>query len=256
MRYKALRQLCNKRAMTLIEVVIALALFSMVAVFTVSNTAIGFKLKKKLVDSSDYYHNVRTALRHLDRDISLAYHSYQDTKQGELNRQQKVSTTPTDTNLYTIGTFFKGTKDKLLFSSSSYQRLYKNTNETDTSEVSYYLEPEEKSPGLYDLYKRQSTFIDENIEEGGSKYLIASGIESMNFRYLSTEAKDGDASWVDKWDSTAGDYVGMFPLAVEVTMVFIPPKNAGQKLTVVEKIRILNPNNMTSSTTTTTGGTN
>jgi general secretion pathway protein J len=230
--------------MTLIEVIIALALFSMVAVFTVSSTTVGLKLKKKIQGSGDYYHNARTAIRQLDRDIGLAYHSYQDTKQGELNKQQQIATHVYDNVWPPLSSFFKGEKDKLLFSSSSHQRLYKNTNEEDISEVSYYLEADDKNPGLFNLFKRQTTFIDEDIEHGGSTYLIANGIESMTFRYLRAEAKDGDEYWVDKWDSTAGDYVSKFPLAVEVTLVFVPIQQPEKKLTVVQKIKILNPNNV------------
>ncbi len=242
MQYRTLHRSYNTKAMTLIEVVIALALFSMLAVFTVSSTSVGLRLKKKVQGSSDYYHNARTAIRQLDRDIGLAYHSYQDTIQGELNRKQVVTTNPYET--YTIGSFFKGEKSKLLFSSSSHQRLYKNTNEEDLSEVAYYLEPDEKNEGLFNLYKRQSTFIDEDMEQGGSLYLIANGIESMTFRYLRTEAKDGDEYWVDKWDSTAGDFVSKFPLAVEVTLVFVPIQQPEKRLKVVQKIKILNPNNV------------
>jgi general secretion pathway protein J len=256
MQYKTSPQSC-KRAMTLIEVVIALALFSLVAVFTVSNTSVGLKIKQKLSGSSDYYHNIRTALRHMDRDISLAYHAYQDTKQGELNRQLLLTTSPKDALTYTTGSFFKGEKNKLLFSSSSHQRLYKNTTETDTSEVAYYLEEDNKNQGLFNLYKRQSAFIDEDFDHGGSLYLIANGIESIEFRYLSTETKNGDEYWVDKWDSTAGDFVSMFPLAVEVTLVFSPIKQAEKKFKVVQKIKILNPNNtgpVTSATSKASGG--
>ena len=241
MQYKTLPP-SYKKGMTLIEVIIAMALFSMVAVFTVSSTSVGMRLKKKIQGSSDYYHNARTAIRQLDRDISLAYHAYQDTRQGELNRKQILSTNPYE--VYTIDSFFKGEKEKLFFSSSSHQRLYKNTNETDTCEVVYYLEPDDKNPGLFNLYKRQSTFIDEDIEQGGSLYLIANGVESMTFRYLRTEAKDGEEYWVDKWDSTTGDFVSKFPLAVEVTLVFVPLQQPEKKLKVVQKIKILNPNNV------------
>jgi general secretion pathway protein J len=247
MGYKTLHQSCN-RAMTLIEVVIALALFSLIALFTVSNTSVGFKIKSKLLASSDYYHNVRTALRQLDRDISLAYHAYQDTKQGETYKQQRLIAGTKNSSTNDVGSFFKGEKNKLLFSSASHQRLYKNTNETETSEVAYYLKEDENTPGVFDLYKRQSFFIDEDIEKGGSLYLVASGIESMSFRYLSTEARDGEPNWVEKWDSTAGDFVGMFPLAVEVTLVFTPQqKGSEQQLKMVQKIKILNPNNVGSS---------
>jgi len=252
MRYKRSHQSC-KKAMTLIEVVIALALFSLVAVFTVSNTSVGFKIKSKLLASSDYYHNVRTALRQLDRDISLAYHAYMDTKQGEIYKQQRLLA-GTDFTGNETGSFFKGERNKILFSASSHQRLYKNTTETDTSEISYYLKEDEVSSGTFNLYKRQSAFIDEDIENGGSLYLVASGIESMSFRYLSAEARSGEEYWVEKWDSTAGDFIGQFPLAVEVTLVFSPQqKKTEQELKIVQKIKILNPNNVGSATNLSTG---
>jgi general secretion pathway protein J len=230
--------------MTLIEVVIALALFSLVAMFTISSTSLGLRLKQKIQGSSDYYHNARTAMRQLDRDISLAYHAYLDTKQGELNKKQQIAAHLYDNVYPQLSSLFKGEKDKLLFSSSSHQRLYKNTNEEDTCITAYYLEADDKNPGLFNLYKRQSTFIDEDTEHGGAVYLIANGIESMSFRYLRTEAKDGDEYWVDKWDSTAGDFVDTFPLGVEVTLVFVPIQQPEKKLKVVQKIRILNPNNI------------
>jgi len=236
--------------MTLIEVVIALAIFSFVAIVTVSQTSTGFKMKNKLLASSDYYHNIRTALRQLDRDIGLAYHAYQDTKQGELYKQKNISAGTYTFTANVPGSFFKGEKDKLLFSSSSHQRLYKNTNETDTSEISYYLQEDEKNPGTFNLYKRQSSFIDEDIENGGSLYLVANGIESMSFRYLSTEAMNGEEYWVEKWDSTSGDFISTFPLAVEVTLVFAPlQKNSEEKLKIVQEIKILNTNNINSSST-------
>ena len=253
MLYKHFHQSC-KKAMTLIEVVIALALFSLIAVFTVSNTSVGFKIKSKLLASSDYYHNMRTALRQLDRDISLAYHAYQDTKQGEIYKQQRLTAGAYDLSNNELSSFFKGEKNKLLFSASSHQRLYKNTNETDTSEISYYFQEDEQNPGIFDLYKRQTSFIDEDIENGGSLYLVASGIESMTFRYLSAEAREGEEYWSERWDSTSGEFIGMFPMAVEVTLVFAAQqKKTEQQLKVVQKIKILNPNNIGSLANISTG---
>ena len=230
--------------MTLIEVVIALALFSLIAVFTASNTSVSLRLKEKLSGTSDYYHNVRTALRHFERDISLAFHSSHDTKLGEYYRQQNLEEEAYGTQNLRPYTFFYGDKDRLLFSTSAHQRKYKDVNETDIVEVEYYLEQQKDMPGVYDLYKRHSGLVDNLFEEGWQTYVIASGIESMKFRYLSTKLNNGEPYWVDKWYSNEGDFVSMFPQAVELDIVFSPIAKEQQKLRVLQKIKILNPNNI------------
>ncbi len=236
--------------MTLIEVIIALAIFSIISVFTVSSTDIGMRIKKKVSDQSDYYQALRTILRYFDRDISLAYHAFPDTKTGQMERLQAAKTNLLLT-VYTPSSYFKGTKEKLFFTSSSHQRIYKDTNETDTCKVSYYLEQDPDHPGIDNLVKRESPFIDDKIEESGAKYVIASGVQSLSFRYFSPKGVTDDGTWTDRWDSTEGEYINTFPLAVEVTIVLESLQNKDNKLKVVEKIKLLSPNNLDSTAITT-----
>jgi len=231
--------------MTLIEVIIALVLFSVISLFTISQTSVGLRIKKKVADTNDYYHAARTVLRSLNTEISLAFHAYSDTKLGEYYKSQAVFTGKLPGEVLNVVpfSFFKGTKDKLSFSSTAHQRMYKNTSETDTCEISYYLEPDPDSEGLYDLIKRESYFIDEKLEEGGPIFVIASGIESISFKYFSAKGATGDGTWLEMWNSIEGETISTFPLAVEVTIVFVSPKTPENKLTITEKIKLLNPNN-------------
>lgn len=237
--------------MTLIEVIIALAIFAVISVFTVTSTTVGMRIKKKISGENDYYHSVRTVLRYLDRDISLAFHAYSDTPIGYSNRTTASKTNPL-LSVYTPSSFFKGTKDKIFFTSTSHRRIYKDTNETDTCKVSYYLEQDADDPSIENLVKRESTFIDDKIEESGAKYIIASGVDSISFKYFSPKGISDDGTWSDTWDSTTGDNMNYFPLAVEVTIIMSPSDNKDQKLKVTEKIKLFNPNNLDSNTTTTT----
>jgi len=225
--------------MTLVEVMIALAIFSTVAIFAVTSTKTGMTIKSKVSDENDYYHTVRTMLRHMEKDISLAFHASLDTKQGLRYKQ--------DLPLYrnnVVFSFFKGTKDSLLFSSSTHRRMYKDTNETDTCEISYTIETDPKDPSKNNLVKRESPFIDEKIEEGGAKYVLAEGVENLRFRYLRPRIGESEPNWVDRWDSTQGEFIYMFPLAVEVSVDVISPVNKEKRLNIVQKIKILNPNNL------------
>lgn len=232
----------HSAGMTLIEVMIALAIFSTIAVFAVTSTRTGMTIKSKVSDENDYYHTVRTMLRHLQKDISLAFHASIDTRQGlEYKRQLPLYSNNV------VFSFFKGTKDSLLFSSSSHRRMYRDTNETDTCEISYTVETDPKDPSRNNLVKRESTFIDDKIEEGGAKYVLAEGIENLKFRYLRPKIGQMEPNWVDRWDSTQGEFMYMFPLAVEISVDVISPTNKEKKMSIVQKIKILNPNNLDSS---------
>jgi general secretion pathway protein J len=229
--------------MTLIEVMIALAIFSVISIFTISSTDMGLRIKSKITKQNDTYQTLRTILRYLDRDISLAFHAFSDTKTGEMSRTQAVAANPL-LAAYIPASFFKGTKDRLFFTSSSHQRMYKDTGETDTCKISYYIEQNPDDPEINDLIKRESTFIDDKIEESGARYVLASGVESISFKYYSPKGITEDGTWADVWDSTQGERMNTFPLAVEVTVVLASPENKEKKLKVVEKIKLINPNNL------------
>lgn len=235
--YKAMNKNC--KGMTLIEVMIALAIFSAVAVFAVMSTRTGMNIRSKVSDENDYYHTARTVLRHMQKDISLAFHSPLDTRRSVQYRQ-----TLPQFDQYQVFSFFRGTKDSILFSSSSHRRMYKDTNETDTCEISYTIETDQKDSSKNNLVKRESPFIDDKIEEGGAKYILAEGVEELRFRYLRPKIGEMEAAWVDRWDSTQGEFLYLFPVAVEVSMELISPTNKEKKIRLLQKIKILNPNNI------------
>ncbi len=229
----------RKSGMTLIEVMIALVIFSTIATFAVISTKTGMDIRAKVSNENDYYHTARTLLRHMEKDVSLAFHASLDTSLGQQNRQNQPQQ-----STYILASFFKGTKDSLLFSATSHKRMYKDTNETDTCEISYTVETDTKDTSKSNLVKRESTFIDDKIDEGGSKYILAEGVEKLQFRYLRPKIGESEPAWVDRWDSTQGDYIYMFPLAVEVSLELLSPTNKNQTLKVIQKIKILNPNNI------------
>ena len=233
----------SKKGMSLVEVVIALAIFSVISVFTVSSTSMGIRIKKKIGRESDYYHGVRVVLRTVNRDISLAYHDFSDTGYAA-NERSKKEFEGLLLEIYEPRSFFVGTREKLYFTSSTHQRMYKNTNETDTCKISYYLEPDEDDPRLLNLIKTETTFIDDNIDNTGYKYVLASGVESINFRYYSPKGVTNEGTWTERWNSTQGERINTFPLAVELTIVFPYKFNKDNKMDFVEKVKIINPNNV------------
>ncbi len=243
----------GKKGMSLVEVAIALSIFAVISMFTVSSTNMGMRIKKKIETDNDYYHGVRVVLRTVNRDISLAYHDFSDTALASSERAKKeFSGAPFE--IYEPRSFFVGTKEKLFFTSSTHQRMYKNTNETDTCKISYYLEPDKDSPRLLNLIKTETVFIDDNRDYVGAKYVLASGVESISFKYYSPKGISDDGTWVEKWSSEEGDRIHTFPMAVELTLVFAHESSEDSKMEFVEKIKIINPNNIDAPAPLVTGG--
>ena len=76
-----------------------------------------------------------------------------------------------------------GGSTRLDFTSVAHTKFYKDFNESDQCELSYYLKPDRKSKGRYRLVRRLDTPVDDDIEEGGREYTIAESIQELNFRY-------------------------------------------------------------------------
>jgi general secretion pathway protein J len=220
------------KGMSLVEVVVTITILSFISIFTFTTTQTGFNVRNKSVAENDFYHSVRTTIRHIERDIMQAFHNYQDTSMGQLYYMQKTSF-----KAYESKSIFIGTKDKLTFTSNSHRRMYRDTKETTTCEISYFLESNKDNPSVNDLLKRESTFIDDKLEEGGDIFTIGSDIESINFRYLG-EIPD---VWLDSWDSLQRDTRYKFPVAVEVNIAF---KDREKTFLITQIVKLLNPNNI------------
>lgn len=246
MRFLNLHLRCNTSGSTgfsLLEVLIAMAIFSMVALITVQGTTSGFKVDKSVTTETEFYQNIRIALWHIERDISLAFHAFPDTKLGDYYRRQTSIEKGTAVQ-YKPSSFFIGTPEKLTFSSSSHKRLYKDSKETETCEVGYFTQSDEDDLSVQTLRKRESFFIDSDFEEGGTIFKLIDIVESVKFRYFTRKGFGAEGKWIEKWDSTDGEFRFLFPEAVEITIVVPDPFNKKERITFAEKIKILNPNNL------------
>ncbi len=108
--------------------------------------------------------------------------------------------------------------DRLYFSTQSHQRLYRDTRESDQTEITIWAEQSPDGRG-YTLYHREAPRIDEEPDEGGTIYPIAYNVRSFNLRYLDNKTNE----WTDEWDSRSSDYSERLPRAVELSMVLLAP---------------------------------
>lgn len=214
---------------TLIEVLIALTIFSIIAIATVRHIQQLQNTKVVAFKELDLYDNLRAAVSLIKFDLSQAFHVLYDDLGAEakalLNQNQPVA-----------HTIFDGRKNALVFTSLSHRVYYNNVRECEQTEISYFLQ--NNSGAKYQsLMKRESGFIDSDLYHGGSIYTVLDNIISFDLSYWDYK----NAKWVTDWNSDSGEFRDRFPLAVKIKMGVVG--NNGEELKLTAEFKLANPNN-------------
>jgi general secretion pathway protein J len=202
-----------RRGMTILEVLVALAVMMVM-------TSVGWQTLKSTMEVRDFLaerdeatRGARVVLSTIRRELQLAF------------------LTPQISAINTYYTVFVGEDedpDRLFFASQSHQRLYRDTRESDQTEITLWLEPMPDGKRGSVLYHREAPRVDEEPAEDGVIYPLAFNVASLNFRYLDSVS----AEWFDEWDSRSTDNLNALPRAVEVALVLYAPDPADPKDTI------------------------
>lgn len=217
------------RGFTLLEVLLALAIFSIVAIATVKHIQQVQTTKEIAFVELDNYNGLRAAVDMMRYDLSQAFHVlYEDL--GADNKNALMQNQPVP------HTLFDGRKSDLIFTSLSHRNFYANRRESEQTEISYFLQP--KQGNRYpSLAKRESEMIDSDLYSGGQVYTVMENVTELTFQYW--DEKQG--KWVDDWHSDSGDYRDRFPYAVKMRLSAV---GAGNKtLSVTSEFKVAFPNN-------------
>ncbi len=193
------------RAFTLIEVLVAIAIFAMISTLIMTSFSSLQRSKEGVRRISERYRQGRMALSRMSRELQSAYISHH---------------VPIDPNLLVWRTAFIAERDdpadRVSFVAFAHRRLDRDAHESDQMEVSYYSLPSDQDDGSYDLIRRFSPKIDLEPETGGRAQVLATDIESLRFQYL--DALTG--LWSEDWDSTeAIRQYDRLPLQVKIDLV-------------------------------------
>ena len=181
------RQRRRREGITLIEVMVAVTILSMVTLMVWSGFSQTARTKQDLEEILNRSHTIHSAMERMAREISMAYVS------AQLNP---------DPNLQVMRTAFVGRdggrRDRLDFNSFSHRPLYRNAHESDQNELSYFLAPNPRPDGDgYVLARRQQGRPDEEPGRGGEVYILLEGVEELEFEYLDPVSME----WLETWDS-------------------------------------------------------
>ncbi len=258
---------------TLIEVMISMFIMAMLTVLVSASIRTAVQNKKKLEERIHSETILFDTLRVLKLDIEQAFH-YQDVfweienlalQQLEREKQQQNNTgsspnlnqpafgalnAPTQQSQPPVQlTHFLGEKNSMHFTSLNHFRTRYNAPESDQMEVGYFLDSCDRRNGegtTKCLWRRTSPQIDNEVDKGGAKVVVAEDVQKFNLRYRSIREDD---DWVDQWRSDnkgRSDHRNKFPSFVEVE-IEIDNKNDKKSRKVSQKImvQVAFPNNET-----------
>jgi general secretion pathway protein J len=193
------------RGMTLLEVMVALVILSLVAALihgVIDSLSRGRKAEGLRADRA---HSGREAMGRILRDLSSAYLS------------QHVPVIPA---LMTGRTAFVGRSstvfDRIDFTAFAHFRTERDAHESDQAEVGYFAAKDPEVSDKWDLVRREQTPTDLEPLKGGIVNVVAEDIDSFDVRYLDPLT----SQWVETWDSTqVSGQPNRLPLEVKVTLV-------------------------------------
>jgi type II secretion system protein J len=202
---------------TLIEILVATALASIILVMAYASYKSIFDSIKRSTGRADFYENVNLALMKIDQDISNVYY----------NRANKNITFICESN--------RG-NSRLDFVTVNHTDFLiagkRNTpvHMSDIKEVGYFLRESKKAIDLFHLIKREKiNYWDEAPLEGGAEHVLLPNVVSLKFEFN----KGND--WVEEWDSRQNN---MFPRSVKTTLVVKNYQAQDEKFEFVSLINI------------------
>ncbi len=237
----------DQKGMTLIEIIISIAILSTLAFLTTQSIRTTVDNKRKLQSGMDQSYTLKNAMAVIERDINLAfnYHDpYLEAKKQISKSQNQIdipamSESPTEEKL----THFLGSNDKMNFTSISNIGMRVNIYESDQMEVGYFLNTCKSflaQTSSNCLWRRVSSIIDTDIENGGNATVLIENVVEFKLRYIGLDYED----WIEQWSSDGKgineSMVGKFPDAVEVTLT---TETNGKKINDTSVFAIRYPNN-------------
>jgi general secretion pathway protein J len=196
----------RQRGMSLIEVMVAVAIITMMVVAVWASFRGTLRGMRTTEQIQVRYGMIRNAMGTMTRELSMAYLSF--------NRPA------TETVHFT---FFEGRdgfdSDSLTFSSFAHLRIRKDANESDQSVIQYFLAKDPKDSSRTHLYRRETkrltSVLPERLENYYPAYVLCEDVKELDFKYWDNRKFE----WVEEWRTTQKDlHPDRLPERVKLTL--------------------------------------
>ncbi|MDB4990265.1 MAG: ral secretion pathway protein [Myxococcaceae bacterium] len=206
--------------MTLIEVMVAMAMFALVGALVYSGFSQTARAKTTLEKQLDRYHELRMAMERMVRELSMAYAT------------THLNLSPSLQGLRT--TFIgkgSGMGDRIDFTSVSHTRVYRDAKESDQNELSYFM-TDSLDGKTKVLARRMQPRIDNKPQEGGRVEVLLSDVLEFELHYLDSASWE----WVKDWDAVAGvGQTNRLPSQVKIKLTIPAIANPEKKETYITR---------------------
>lgn len=210
---------------TLIEILVAVSLSAIVITLVYTSLFQIIQTKDRVEETSELAHEVRVLFSRIEKDITNAY------PRGGVYLPSASDQT------YFLGTI-DGENSKLIFTTFARDTVFE-PNQSDQTEVTYFLLSNEDEDGLYSLFRRDNPF--QGNENGGFVFPISEKIVKFELFYTDENSfeilKGGEVSKIREWNSSE---IGSFPKAVEVNVTFRDKNNDERNFTNIFLIPVAN----------------
>lgn len=184
----------DRRGMTLIEAMIAIAILGMVATMVWTGFSQTSRNKSRVEREIDHYQIVRAAMERMARELSMAY----------VSAHRNPSQSLVAMNTAFVGTD-RGGRDRVDFTSFSHQRLYRDAHESDQNEISYFVTRHpDRSRDDQVLVRREQNRVDDDPQRGGRIEVMVENVEEFELEYLDPGDATGSPEWRRTWNTTQG----------------------------------------------------
>jgi prepilin-type N-terminal cleavage/methylation domain-containing protein len=221
-----------QRGFTLIEVLLSLGLFSMVALIVYSTFSAGLLLNRRSHHQNDVYRQARWSLELIKRDLeNMVFYdfanSYEEGKLAFEGKEDQIQLIlPTEEGLKVVRYYLTSRENDRIHKEIVRQATSKNvtvfTGESGEEEMLFLVREEMDFAGF---------LADEH--QSGELEIIGSTLKRNGLRFFyydhETEASPG---WVDQWENT------YFPLIVHVELEFLFVEKDFNTFTIEGKVFI------------------
>ena len=196
----------RSRGFSLLEVVVAIVILSFITLASWYSFDGIARMKEISEMNEEVSNSARVAMQRIGREVRMSF----------------LTLNPSPTSAYLTAFWGEDQQamDRLTFNTFSHTRLYRESKEADSTEITYFLAPDPDAPGLYLLLHREAPRIDGKPDEGGVVEVLARRVAGFNLRYYDNVKQE----WADVWDSTSAENQLRMPRAIEVAISLVDPE--------------------------------
>lgn len=201
------RRLTTDKGFTLIEVLLAIFIGSIVLTVLYASLFQIIKAKDRIEEELELYHEARVVISKITKDLAMAF------PRGLVNSETTNIPLP---YFYAVR---DGDQSSLSFTSLSRMPTH-GTRESDQTEISYFLQPVPESD-LFALMRKDNPTIEN--ERGGTQYPMSERVVGFHLTYLWTSPETGEIQEpAGEWNSNETQSL---PLAVNVELILRSPRD-------------------------------